>query len=140
MSRGAEVYAQNNWEVGLRFGDNVSVDGTVPIAHAPRLHAAVYLDRFGVAAYGNWVFNLGDGPKNLRFYAGAGPEIFIEHQFDLALAGDLGVEWAFDEVPITVGFDWRPSFRLTNGADFNTRNWGFVARFMLGRGTFVPAD
>ncbi len=136
----ADVKAQNNLEVGLRFGDNFAIDGTLPIAQAPRLHAAVYLDRFGFGAYGNWVFNLGEGPKNLRFYAGGGPEIFTEHQFDVAVAGDLGVEWAFGEVPVTLGFDWRPSLRLTNGTDLHTGNWGFVARFMLGRGTFVAAD
>ncbi len=136
----ADVKAQNNLEVGLRFGDNFAIDGTLPIAQAPRLHAAVYLDRFGFGAYGNWVFNLGEGPRNLRFYAGGGPEIFTERQFDVAVAGDLGVEWAFGEVPVTLGFDWRPSLRLTNGTDLHTGNWGFVARFMLGRGTFVAAD
>ena len=118
----------------------MSLDGTVPFGYAPRLHAAIYLAHVGFGAYGNWVFTLGDGPKNLRFYVGAGLEIFVERRFDFALAGDFGVEWAFDQVPFTVGIDWRPSFRLTNGSDFNTGNWGFVARFMLGRGTFVSAD
>ena len=136
----SDVRAQNNWEVGLRFGDNVSIDATVPFGYAPRLHAAVYLDRFGVAGYGNWAFNLANAPKNLKFYIGAGPELFFETRFDFAVAGDLGAEWVFDQVPVTVGFDWRPALRLTNGSDFHTGNWGFIARFMLGRGTFTSAD
>lgn len=133
------VEAQTDWEVGLRFGDDVSVDATVPFGPAPRLHAAVYLDRFGLGAYFNWVFQLRDGPPNLKFYAGGGPELFLEHETDLAAAGDLGVEWAF-EFPLTVGFDWRPSLRLTNDSDFYTGNWGITARFRLGEGLFEPAD
>jgi len=136
-----EARAQSAFEAGARFGDNISVDLALPISKAPRLHGAVYLDRFGVGAYGNWVFRLKEGPKNLRFYLGGGPELFFEHQFDIAVAGDVGVEWAFDELPVTVGFDWRPSLRLTNGSGFHSGNWGFTVRYRFGgESIFTPAD
>ena len=59
---------------------------------------------------------------------------------DATVAGDVGVEWAFEEVPVTIGFDWRPTFRLTNVTDFHSGNWGVTARFRFGAGTFVKAD
>jgi hypothetical protein len=135
-----ESHAQKGLEVGLRLGDNVAADLTVPIAQEPRLHPAVYFDRFGVAAYFDWLFRLSDGPPNLRFYPGVGPEMYFEGDFDLAVAGNFGVEWAFSEVPITIGVDWRPALRLTNDTDFYTGNWGFTARFRIGQGNFERAD
>ena len=72
-------------EVGIRLADNWGVDATVPLGPAPRLHAALYLDRVGVGAYGNWAFRLDSGPKNLRFYAGGGPEAFFASSLDFLL-------------------------------------------------------
>jgi hypothetical protein len=31
--------------------------------------------------------------------------MFFGDQFDLRVAGNFGIEWAFSEVPITLGFD-----------------------------------
>ena len=128
-----DVKAQSNWEAGIRFGDNFSIDLTVPLAE-PRIHGAVYLDRFGIGGYFDWMFALSDGPTGLRFYPGVGPEFFFEGDFDFKVAGDFGVEYAFD-FPLTLAFDWRPAFRLTNDTDFETGNWGFSARFRFGEGT-----
>ena len=48
---GSELKAQSNWEAGIRFGDNFAIDATIPLGMSPRLHPAVYFDRFGVGAY-----------------------------------------------------------------------------------------
>jgi hypothetical protein len=128
-----EAQAQANWEAGLRFGDNFSADLTIPVGTTPRLHVPVYFDRFGVGALFDWMFALDGGPTGLKFYPGVGPEIFFENQFDFQIAGDFGAEYSF-EFPLTIGIDWRPAFRLTNNADFNANNWGFIARFRFGEG------
>lgn len=125
--------AQSNWEAGLRFGDNFSFDATIPLAAAPRLHPAVYFDRFGVATYFDWMFALTDGPSGLKFYPGVGPELFFEGDFDFQVAGDFGVEYSFD-FPLTIGLDWRPALRLTNDTGFYSGNWGLMARFRFGEG------
>ena len=132
-----ELPAQTGWEAGIRLGDNVAFDVTAPLGPSPRLHGAVYLERFGLATYFDWVFRLRDAPPNLKFYAGVGPELFLEGRTDVAVAGDFGIEWAFD-FPLTIGFDWRPSLRLTNDTDFHTGNWGVTARLRLGDGLFQP--
>jgi len=55
------------------------------------------------------------------------------------LAGDFGVEYAFD-FPLTLGLDWRPSFFLSRVDDFDEfdefepSNWGISIRYRFGKG------
>ena len=86
------------------------------------------------------MFALSDGPTGLKFYPGVGPEFYFGDRFDFAIAADLGVEYSF-EFPLTVGFDWRPGFRLTNGGTWKSNNWGIIARYRFKKGTkLVPAN
>ena len=129
---GSDAQAQANWEVGVRGGDNFSVEATIPIAAAPRFHPAVYFDRFGIGGYFDWMFALSGGPTGLKFYPGVGPEFWFGNDFDFAAGGDFGAEYAFD-FPLTIAFDWRPAFEFTE-ADFNADRWGFSVRFRFGEG------
>lgn len=127
-----DLKAQSNWEAGVRFGDGFAADLTIPFK-APRIHAAAYFDNdFGVGAYFDWLFSLDGGPKGLKFYPGVGPQMNFGNDFDIGVAGDFGAEYSFD-FPLTIGFDWRPFFELTEG-DFFSGNWGFIARFRFGEG------
>ena len=135
-----KVNAQSNWEAGLRFGDNWSAEATIPIGAKPRLHTVVYFDRFGLATYFDWMYTISGGPTGLKFYTGLGPEVFFGNQVDVAVAGDFGAEYAF-KFPLTIGFDWRPGFRLTNGVKWKSSNWGIIARYRFKNGVkFVPAN
>jgi len=137
----SDLKGQANWEVGVRFNNQeVAVDMTIPLAAAPRLHPAIYTNRFGIGTYFDWMFALSGGPTGLKFYPGVGPEFFFEGSFDFHIAGDFGVEYSFD-FPLTIGFDWRPGFAVTEGFDFKNANWGFFARFRFGEGMrFVRVD
>ena len=130
-----DTKAQASWEAGVRFGDRGSIEATIPVGMAPRLKPAVYfygpINTFGVAAYFDWMFKLSDGPSGLKFFPGVGPEFYFDNQFNMGVAGDFGVEYAFD-FPLTIGFDWRPAVYFTNSWGFRGHNWGFVARFRFG--------
>jgi len=129
-----EAQAQSNWEVGVRFGDEFSAEATIPIGASPRLHPVVYFDRFGIGTYFDWMFALSDGPTGLKFYPGVGPELYFGNNFDFDIAGNFGAEYSF-KFPLTVAFDWRPGFRVTDSFNFKTNNWGISARFRFGEGT-----
>ncbi len=129
-----EAQAQSNWEAGVRFGDEISVEATIPLGASPRLHPAVYFDRFGVASYFDWLFALSGGPTGLKFYLGTGPEFWFGDNFDFDIAGNFGAEYSFT-FPLTVSFDWRPGFRATDNFSFKTNNWGISARVRFGEGT-----
>lgn len=132
-------YSQTNIEAGVRIGDNIGIDGTIPLGISPRLHPTVYLENFGVGAYFDWLFALNDGPEGLKFYPGVGPEFFFENDFDFNIVGNFGVEYSFN-FPLTIGFDWRPGFAVTNDFDFITSNWGFMARYRFKEGGFRRVD
>jgi hypothetical protein len=135
-----DIKAQSNLEAGIRVGKYISFDATIPVGLAPRLHPAVYFDRFGIGSYLDWVFVLPNGPEGLRFYPGIGPTFWFEGDFDFDIAGNFGVEYAFD-FPLVVGLDWRPAFRTTDDFDFRTGNFGVTARFRFGEVIkFAPAN
>ena len=136
----SSLKAQSNWEAGVRFGDDFSIDLTIPIGLSPRLHTAIYFDRFGIGGYFDWMFSLSGGPTGLKFYPGVGPEFFFGNAFDFHIAGDFGAEYSF-KFPLTIGFDWRPGFKVTEGFAFKSNNWGISARFRFGEGAkFVKVE
>ena len=129
-----EAQAQSNWEAGGRFGDEISVEATIPLGGSPRLHPAVYFDRLGVASYFDWLFSLSGGPTGLKFYLGTGPEFWFGDDFDFDVVGNFGAEYSFT-FPLTVSCDWRPGFRATDDFSFKMSNWGISARVRFGEGT-----
>jgi len=135
----SSLKAQSNWEAGVRFGDDVSIDLTIPLGLSPRLHPAIYFDRFGVGGYFDWMFSLSDGPTGLKFYPGVGPEFFFGNNFDFHIAGDFGAEYSF-KFPLTIGIDWRPGFKVTESFKFKSNNWGIFARFRFGEGVKFVKD
>jgi hypothetical protein len=132
----SDLKAQSNWEAGIRFGDRWSADLTIPLkGGGPRIHPAVYFDTFGIGAYFDWLFGLSDGPSGLKFYPGIGPEIYFpKNDVRVNIVGNFGVEYSFN-FPLTIGFDWRPGFQLTNDFKWTDSNWGFMARFRIGEGS-----
>jgi len=138
----SDLQAQSNWEAGIRFGDRWSADITIPLkGGGPRLHPSVYFNTFGIGTYFDWLFALSDGPSGLKFYPGIGPEIYFpNNDVRFNIVGNFGVEYSFD-FPLSIGFDWRPGFQLTNDFRWISSNWGFMARFRFGEGTkFVRAN
>lgn len=134
------LHAQSNWEIGGRFGDDFALDLTIPLSKAPRFHGAMYFNNdVALGGYFDWLFALDGGPTGLKFYPGVGPELYFGNNFNVAIAGDFGMEYSFD-FPLTIGFDWRPNYMLSNKMQYYGGNWGFLARFRFGGGTkFVKA-
>jgi hypothetical protein len=121
--------AQSAFEAGIRVGEDFSIDATIPLSKAPRLHTAFYVEhRFAVGTYFDWMFTLDGGPRGLKFFPGVGPEFYFGNEFDLGIAGDFGVEYSF-KFPLTVGIDYRPGFMITNKFNAYAQNWGLTARF-----------
>ncbi len=133
------MFAQSNWELGGRFGNDFSIDVTVPINAKPRLHGAAYFyNDFGVGAYFDWMFGFSTGPQGLKIYPGVGLELYFGNDLDIGIAGNFGIEYSFD-FPLTIGLDWRPGFMLTEDFRGYDGNWGIMARYRFGEGTKLVA-
>ncbi|MEZ4811395.1 MAG: hypothetical protein R2819_13640 [Allomuricauda sp.] len=69
--------------------------------------------------------------SGLRWYAGAGPSIFLFDGGDniFALRPHLGLDFKINGVPIVLNFDWRPAIVLSQDADNEIGAFGFGLQF-----------
>lgn len=130
----------NAQELGIRFGNfsgnNVAVDGVFELGQFSRIHADVSFGNDGVGIDALWDFLYRPiGTSDFDYYIGAGPSLFLGDPFGLSAAGEIGVEYAFPDVPIAIGFDWRPTFRIVEETDFFVDVFGLNVRYVFGRVT-----
>ena len=126
----------NAQELGVRFGNvsggNVAVDGIFSTGQFSRIHADVSFGK-GVGIDLLWDFLYRPlGEEAFNWYVGAGPYTFIGDPFALGIIGEIGLEYRFKEVPIALGGDWRPYFRLIDNTDFGAEGFGINVRWVFG--------
>jgi hypothetical protein len=128
-------YAQ---ELGVRVGNisggKVAIDGVLNTAKYNRIHADISFGNGGVGADALWDFiyrPLGDEAFN--YYIGAGPYIEIADPFWLGAAAEFGLEYRFRDVPLALGFDWRPELSIVETTDFHFNIFGLNVRYVFGK-------
>lgn len=77
-----------------------------------------------------------DGAAGLRWFVGAGPSLrFISyrgfHETDFALIPMAGLDYKITDVPLTISFDWRPTFYLTHSIGTEGGRFGLGFRYAL---------
>jgi hypothetical protein len=123
-------------ELGIRFGNvngnNVALDGVFSLGEFSRVHADLSFgnDGVGIDALWNPVYDE-IGSSDFKWYAGFGPSIFLSEDFKFGAAGEIGAEYLFTEVPITIGLDWRPYFILVEETSFDAGGFGLNIRWRL---------
>jgi hypothetical protein len=120
-------------EIGLRFGDfygnNVAIDGVFALGDFSRIHADVSFGGNGLGIDALWNPIYSDIPDtDLKWYAGFGPSIYLSENFRFGAAAEIGTEYAFSEVPITIGLDFRPYLFLVEITEFRA-GFGLNARW-----------
>ena len=121
-------------EVGVRFGDivgnNVAVDGVFDFK-GKRIHADVsFGDGVGIEALYDFIVKPLEG-EAFYYYIGAGAFTWLGDPFALGVLGELGLEYRFNKVPIAIGLDWRPSFRIINDTKFHFDRFGLNVRWVF---------
>jgi len=127
-------YAQDSrfdgWEIGARFGDtngsSFVIDAMMPLI-GKRVHANVgFEDGLNLSALLNFNNTLSEG---FSWYYGFGPEVGFFDDFALAVAGEIGLQFALS-APLTLGVDYRPSLLLIgNDTGFKGARFGFNVRY-----------
>jgi hypothetical protein len=123
-------------ELGVRFGNisggNVAVDVIFNTTKFSRIHSDVSFGN-GVGVDVLWDFLYRPiGGEAFNWYVGAGPYIQIADPFWLGVAGEVGIEYRFNQVPIVIGADWRPALSIVEVTDFHTEVFGINVRFAFG--------
>lgn len=123
-------------EVGIRFGNvngnNVALDGVFALGEFSRVHADVSFGNDGVGIDALWNPVYDDiSSSDFKWYAGFGPSLFLSDNFKFGVAGEIGAEYPFSEIPLTIGLDWRPYFILVENTDFDAGGFGLNIRWRL---------
>ena len=124
-------------EIGVRFGqvarNNVAVDA-VFYTNATRIHSNVSFGNNGVGIDALWDFIYDDiNGESFNWYAGVGPSgNFGDDDFYFGVSGEIGIEYLFNGVPITLGLDYRPTFWIVEDTDFEWGGFGLNARWRFG--------
>ncbi len=140
FSAQAQQFSKN--ALGLRLGNNDGFGGEISyqrkLSKANRLEADLgWRNSKDVSAYKvvglyQWVWDI---DKGFNWYAGVGAGIgsWNYNKYGvtasgtiLLVAGDLGIEYNFQEAPIQLALDLRPEFYLNNTNDnkFRENNFG----------------
>ncbi len=132
------VYYAGAQEIGVRFGGTngaggVALDGVFG-AGPGRIHADLGIYNGGVGVDVLWDFIYKPlGGEAFNWYLGAGPNTYIGEDFWLGVCGEIGLEYRFNSVPISLGVDWRPTLWVIEETKFGADSFGLCARFRFGK-------
>jgi hypothetical protein len=127
-------------ELGIRFGDvaggNVAVDALFAAGKFSRIHADIAFGNGGVGIEGVWNFLYKPlGGEAFYWYVGVGASMRIDkNDFLLGPNGEIGLEYKFQTVPISLSVDWRPTLWIVERTDFNAGGFGLNVRYVFGGG------
>lgn len=137
--------------LGLRLGDNDGFGGEISyqrgLSSNNRLEFDLgwrdskHYDAMKIAGLYQWVWNIDGG---FNWYAGVGGGLgtydidddYLDPDFDddsgtfIFVAGDIGIEYLFDEAPIQLSLDFRPEIYF--GGDYADVNNSFGPDIALG--------
>jgi len=121
---GAEISYQksigryNRAELNFGYRDSREYDGIKAVAVFQWIHT--------ISSGFNWYYGFGGGAGNANFEARPDPNnanITIQPEGGLfvLVAGDLGIEYNFDNLPLLISLDIRPEIGIVGYGDFDDR-------------------
>jgi len=127
-----KVHAQ---EVGIRFGDALggryAIDAVFTLGEFNRLHADIaFGDGVGIEVLWDFLYRP-LGVEAFNWYVGAGVAMGFSDPFVLGAAGEIGLEYHFNGVPLALGADWRPVLVIIEETDFSTGGFGVNLRWVF---------
>jgi hypothetical protein len=131
-------FSSYSQELGIRFGNvaggNVAVDGLFSTGKFSRVHANLAFGNNGFGVEGVWNFLYKPlGGEAFFWYVGVGASMRIEEdKFLLGPNGEIGLEYKFNTIPISLSGDWRPRFWIVENTDFDAGGFGFNIRYVFG--------
>jgi hypothetical protein len=126
-------------EVGIRVGNvtagSVAIDGVFGLSKFSRIHADVsFGNGLGVDALWDFLYKpLKIESESFHWYVGAGPYMQIDDPFWFGVAGEVGLEYHFSDIPLALGVDWRPRLSIVETTDLHFESFGFNVRYVFGK-------
>jgi hypothetical protein len=125
-------------ELGVRFGNvsagHVAIDGVYNFDKIGRVHADISFGNGGVGVDALWDFMYKPlSGESLNWYAGVGPYLRISDPFWLGVVGEIGLEYKFSKLPVSLSVDWRPGLSIIETTDFYAKGFGINVRYVFGK-------
>ena len=109
--------------IGLRIGYDVSVTYKTFVSQSNFVDVGINLTPwggdFGATLYGfyDWNFSIGQVP-GLSWYVGPGAQVGLyAKSFYLTINGQIGLEYKFQNAPITLSLDYAPGLGIVFGKE-----------------------
>lgn len=124
-------------ELGIRIGDvvgnTVAVDALFQAGEFSRIHADVsFGDGVGLEALYDFLYKP-LGAEVFNWYVGVGPSMLIDDPFFLGVSGEIGLDYHFNGVPLSLSADWRPTIWLIEETEFGAGGFGLNVRYVFGQ-------
>lgn len=124
-------------EIGIRAGvisgGHVAIDGVFGTSKFSRIHADVSFGHgMGIDLLWDFLYRP-IGGEAFNWYVGAGPYTQIADPFYLGVAGEIGIEYRFNGIPLAIGADWRPALSIIETTDFYFDVFGVNIRYVFGK-------
>ena len=124
-------------EIGIRLGNvtagDVAVDGIISTSEFSRIHADLsFGNGMGLDVLWDFIYRP-LGKEAFNWYLGAGPYMQVDDPFWFGAAGEVGLEYSFQEVPLSLGIDWRPKLSIVEKTDLHFEGFGVNLRYVFGR-------
>ena len=125
-------------ELGIRLGNvsagNVAIDAVFNTSKVSRIHSDLSFGHGGMGIDVLWDFiNRPLGDEAFNWYLGAGPYMQVDDPFWFGAAGEIGLEYRFNEVPLALGIDWRPRLSIVETTDLHLEGFGVNIRYVFGK-------
>ena len=139
--------------VGLRVGWGFGADFKHFLSEESALEAIVNFRRVGVLGFGYTYIQvtglyeihkpLEDVAPGLQWYFGGGGFVGFgktnvgvlgsagEANTSIGVLGVIGLDYAFEDIPLNVSLDWMPGISLTGGSGFFGRTGGLAVRYIF---------
>jgi len=123
-------------EIGVRFGNatggHVAIDGVFSLGEFSRVHGDISFGGNGVGIDLLWDFMYRPlSGEAFNWYAGVGPFVYFQDPFFMGIVGELGLDYHFKDVPISISGDWRPSLLLIDDVNLSGDGFGFNVRYVI---------
>lgn len=135
-----KAQAQTDYTTGVGLFLDLGNGGTYVGPHAKHYFTDEHAGQ-AMVLFGNDIVIIGaeysynkdiPGAAGLKWNVGIGPQLaFGNDETDFLLRPQVGLEFKIPNVPIGVGFDWRPWWILTSGSDFEGARFGLAFKYTL---------
>ncbi len=118
--------------IGVRLGSNVpAIKSGITYKHFIGSNALEGIISFGdgVGICGLYEIHKPLSGENLQWLYGAGAYVNFSSTSKVGLAGIIGVDYKFTNIPLNLTVDWKPELNIVSVAGFEGAGVGFSARF-----------